>query len=49
VPEWGEPTVREIAYASYRVIYEVFPDRVEILTVSHTRQQLPDQRPDTSS
>jgi len=49
VPEWGEPTVREIVYASYRVIYEVFPDRVEILTVSHTRQQLPDQRPDTSS
>ena len=45
VPEWGEPTVREIIHAPYRVIYEVFPDRVEILTLSHVRQELP---PETS-
>jgi hypothetical protein len=25
----------------FRVVYEVFPDRVEILTLSHFRQELP--------
>jgi plasmid stabilization system protein ParE len=30
VPEIGEPAVREIIYGSYRVIYEIFPDRETI-------------------
>ena len=42
VPEWHEESVREILWEPYRVIYEVFVDRVEILTLSHARQQLPD-------
>jgi plasmid stabilization system protein ParE len=41
VPEWGEPSVREIMHEPFRVVYEVFPDRVEILTLSHFRQELP--------
>ena len=40
VPEWHEETVREIQYPPYRVIYEVFEDRVEIVTLSHMRQLL---------
>ena len=44
VPEWNEPEVREIMYDPYRVIYEVREDRVEILTLSHQRQQLPTAR-----
>jgi toxin ParE1/3/4 len=40
VPEWGEPQVREVIHSPYRIIYEVFPDRVEILTLSHERQIL---------
>lgn len=44
VPEWNEPAVREVMYDPYRVIYEVSEDRVEILTLSHQRQQLPPAR-----
>lgn len=40
VPEWHEDSVREIQYPPYRVVYEIFEDRVEILTLSHMRQIL---------
>ncbi len=43
VPEWHEPSVREIFHEPYRVIYEVFDDHVEILTLSHFRQELHDR------
>ncbi|MDZ7778670.1 MAG: type II toxin-antitoxin system RelE/ParE family toxin [Gemmatimonadota bacterium] len=43
VPEWGDETVREIFYEPYRVIYEVSPEQVEILTLSHVRQELPER------
>lgn len=35
VPELGIPTVREVFYGSYRVIYRIGQDRVEVLTVFH--------------
>lgn len=38
VPEWGEPSIREVIHTPYRIIYEVHADRVEILTLSHERQ-----------
>lgn len=44
VSEWHEPTVREILYKPYRIIYEVFEDHVEIITLSHFRQELPPDR-----
>ena len=44
VPEWDEPTVREILFEPYRVVYEVCPDRVEVITLSHFRQLLPPER-----
>lgn len=40
VPEWGDPQIREVIHSPSRIIYEVFPDRVEILTLSHDRQIL---------
>ena len=35
VPEIGNPKIREVIYGSYRIIYELSPNRVEILTVFH--------------
>jgi plasmid stabilization system protein ParE len=49
VPEWHESSVREVFHAPYRVIYEVLDDRVEILTLSHFRQEFPPQPPGGSS
>ncbi|MEQ9569911.1 MAG: type II toxin-antitoxin system RelE/ParE family toxin [Longimicrobiales bacterium] len=43
VQEWGDEGVREILHAPYRVIYEVFPEEVHILTLSHFRQELEDR------
>jgi plasmid stabilization system protein ParE len=40
VPEWFEPTVRELIYLRHRVIYEVHSDRVDILTIRHSRQRI---------
>ncbi len=41
VPEWGEETVREVMYDPYRVVYEIRDDRIEILVLSHYRQEFP--------
>jgi len=49
VPEWHTSSVREILREPYRVIYEVLEDRIEILTLSHFRQELPAQPPESSS
>lgn len=35
VPEIGDQDIREVIVQSYRVIYRVLPDEVEILTVHH--------------
>ena len=43
VLEWGDEAVREVLYEPFRVIYEVFPDHVEILALSHYRQELGDR------
>ena len=41
VPEFGTPFLRELILRPYRVIYEVFPDRVEVVAIRHGRQRLP--------
>jgi addiction module RelE/StbE family toxin len=38
VPEIGDPNIRELIIYSYRLIYEVFPDRVEILALIHGKR-----------
>lgn len=42
VPELGNPSVREVLRGSYRVIYRVGPDRVDVLTVFHSARLLDD-------
>ena len=34
-----------VLHEPYRVIYEVLEDRIEILTLTHFRQELPSQPP----
>lgn len=45
VPEYPEDDVREIPEPPYRVIYRVTGDAVQVLTIMHERQLLPDEIP----
>lgn len=38
VPEIGEANIREVIVYSYRLIYEVSSDKIEILTLIHCKQ-----------
>lgn len=40
VTEIGRPTIREIFQGSYRIIYRILADRVDILTVFHSARLL---------
>ncbi|NBC02389.1 MAG: type II toxin-antitoxin system mRNA interferase toxin, RelE/StbE family [Bacteroidetes bacterium] len=48
VPEYNEPTLREIIYGNYRIIYRVRENEntVYIQTVWHVRQLPPKSSPD---
>ena len=45
VPEIGIPTVREVIYGSYRIIYELMDDMVNIVAVIHGKRLLSDIMP----
>jgi len=47
VPEIGLPTVREIVHGSYRIIYEIFPDRgtIYVLRFWHGARGKPKIKP----
>jgi addiction module RelE/StbE family toxin len=38
VPEIGDPNIRELIIYSYRLVYEVSSNRIEILAVIHCKQ-----------
>lgn len=38
VPEINDPNVRELIIYSYRLIYEVFTSKVEVLAIIHCRR-----------
>jgi len=38
VPEIEDPNIRELLIYSYRLIYEVFPNKVEILALIHSKR-----------
>lgn len=38
VPEIGGPNIRELIIYSYRLIYEVFPNKIEILALIHGKR-----------
>ncbi len=42
VPEYRQDNLREVLVRPYRLIYRVQPDAIEIITVVHYRQLLPD-------
>ena len=41
VPEVDHESVRELIVEGYRVLYQLREERIEILTVVHSRQDLP--------
>jgi len=40
VPEIGRPSIRELIYGNYRVIYKIEAKTIGILTVRHGRRRL---------
>ncbi len=42
VPEFRRPEIREIIHGNYRLVYELKPNQIDMLTIWHTRQILPD-------
>jgi toxin ParE1/3/4 len=40
VPELNEETVREIPLYSYRILYEIKPEHIDVLAVIHKRRDL---------
>ena len=42
VPEYAQPDLRELLERPYRIIYRVGADRVDVITVMHYRELLPD-------
>ena len=48
VPELGRPTIREVIDGSYRIVYRVTPDAVQILAVVHDTRRFPPSGRDPS-
>ena len=42
VPEFSRPEIRELIHGNYRLVYELKPHQINMLTIWHTRQMLPD-------
>lgn len=42
VPEYQREDVREILERPYRILYRIRPERIDVITVMHYRQLLPD-------
>ncbi len=43
VPEFARPEIRELVHGDYRLIYEIRSNQIDVLTIWHTRQELPDE------
>lgn len=43
VPEFRRPEIRELIHGDYRLIHEVKASQIDMLTVWHTSQRLPDK------
>lgn len=43
VPEFSRPEIRELIHGKYRLIYEIKTNKIDMLTIWHTSQQLPDE------
>lgn len=40
VPELNNPIIRELVLQNYRIVYQHFEDKIEIITISHGRRLL---------
>lgn len=43
VPEYESPDVREVIEGSYRIIYQILPERIDVLAVIHGARDLPER------
>ncbi len=43
VPEIGEVNIREVIVYSYRLIYEIFPNRIEVLALIHSKRNFTEE------
>lgn len=41
VPDYGAPDIREVVEPPYRILYRIRQDRIDILAVMHSAQNLP--------
>ena len=41
VPEFGSPDVREVFEKSYRIVYRILKDRIDVLAVIHGARKFP--------
>lgn len=46
VPELAEPSVREVIHGSYRIVYELRTERIEVLTVFRASRRFPKGEPE---
>jgi toxin ParE1/3/4 len=44
VPEIGDDNVKELFVYSYRILYEITPDRIEVLAIIHGKRDFPKDR-----
>lgn len=42
VPEYAQPDLRQVLERPYRIIYRVGAERIDVITVMHYRELLPD-------
>jgi len=40
VPEVGDPSLREVVYGAYRIVYRIQPEAVEVVAVHHAARLL---------
>jgi len=43
VPEFNRPEIKELIHGNYRLVYELKSNRIDMLTIWHTRQSLPEK------
>jgi toxin ParE1/3/4 len=41
VPEYADNSLRELLEKPYRIVYRVFPDRIDVLAVVHSARRMP--------
>ena len=46
VPEFRRPEIREIIHGNYRLVYELKTNQIDMLTIWHTSQMMPDDTQD---